>query len=99
MTHVAQQPQLSEHVANRFLDSFRTSVVRKTQRNMVMIDAVRYHSLSTKISKFRLTYRSTTLDNVGAKTVKITGTGASARCTVLLGVTLTGEKLSPFIIF
>ncbi len=38
-------------------------------------------------------------DNGGAKTVTITGTGASARCTVLLGVTLTGEKLPPFIIF
>ncbi len=41
----------------------------------------------------------TTFDNVGVKTVTITGTGASARCTVLLGVTLTGEKLPPFIIF
>ncbi len=41
----------------------------------------------------------TTLDNVGAKTVTITGMGASARCTVLLGVTLTGEKLPPVIIF
>ncbi len=41
----------------------------------------------------------TTLDNVGVKTVTITGTGASARCTVLLGVTLTGEKLLPIIIF
>ncbi len=39
----------------------------------------------------------TTLDNVGVKTVTITGSGASARCTVLLGVTLTGEKLPPFI--
>ncbi len=41
----------------------------------------------------------TTLDKVGVKTVTITGTGASARYTVLLVVTLTGEKLSPFIIF
>ncbi len=41
----------------------------------------------------------TTLDNVGVKTVTITGTDTSARCTVLLGVTLTGEKLPPFIIF
>ncbi len=41
----------------------------------------------------------TTLDNVGAKTVTITGTGASARCTVLLKVTLTDEKLPPLIIF
>ncbi len=41
----------------------------------------------------------TTLDNGGVKTVTITGTGASARCTALLGVTLTGEKLLPFIIF
>ncbi len=41
----------------------------------------------------------TTLDNVGVKTVTITGTDASARCTVLLGVTVTAEKLPPFIIF
>ncbi len=41
----------------------------------------------------------TTLDNFGVKTVTITGRGASARCTVLLGVTITGEKLPPFIIF
>ncbi len=41
----------------------------------------------------------TTLDNFGVKTVTITGTGASARCTILLGVTLTGEKPPPFIIF
>ncbi len=40
----------------------------------------------------------TTLDNVGIKTVTITGTGASTRCTVLPGVTLTGEKLPLFII-
>ncbi len=39
------------------------------------------------------------LYNGGVKTVRITGTGASARCTVLLGVTITGEKLPPFIIF
>ncbi len=41
----------------------------------------------------------TTLDNVGVKTVTIAGTGASAWCTFLLGVTLRGEKLPPFIIF
>ncbi len=41
----------------------------------------------------------TILDKVGVKTVTITGTGASAGCTALLGVTLTGEKLPPFIIF
>ncbi len=38
-------------------------------------------------------------DNVGVKTVTIAGTGASAWCTALLGVTLTGEKLPPIIIF
>ncbi len=41
----------------------------------------------------------TTLDNVGVKTFTISGTGESARYTVLLGVTITGEKLPPFIIF
>ncbi len=41
----------------------------------------------------------TTLDNVIVKTVKITRTGASTRCTFLLGVTLTDEELPPSIIF
>ncbi len=38
-------------------------------------------------------------DNVGVKTFTITGAGASAQCTVLLGVNLTGEKRTSFIIF
>ncbi len=61
VTHVAQKPQLSEYVANRFLDSFRTFVVAYniTERNVVNNDEARNHSRSTKISKFKKTYRST----------------------------------------
>ncbi len=45
VTYVAQKPYVSEHVANRFLDSFMTSVVayKFTDRNVVNIDEVRYH--------------------------------------------------------
>jgi DDE superfamily endonuclease len=40
-----------------------------------------------------------TLAPEGAQTVSIRTSGSSSRCTVLLGVTLSGIKLPPFIIF
>jgi len=40
-----------------------------------------------------------TLENQGSKTVSLQSSGSSARCTVLLGVTLSGKKLPPFVIF
>ena len=40
-----------------------------------------------------------TLATKGDKTVSLKTTGTSMRCTVLLGVTLNGEKLSPLVVF
>ena len=40
-----------------------------------------------------------TLTNKGDKTVSLKTTGTSMRCTVLLGVTLNGEKLTPLVVF
>jgi hypothetical protein len=37
--------------------------------------------------------------NNGDKTVSLKTTGTSMRCTVLLGATLSGEKLTPLIVF
>jgi hypothetical protein len=42
---------------------------------------------------------SMTMADEGAKTVSIRTSCSSSRCTVLLGVTLSGIKLHPFIIF
>jgi len=42
---------------------------------------------------------STTLADKGSRTVSVRTSGSSNRCTVLLGVTLSGQKLPPFIIF
>ena len=39
-----------------------------------------------------------TLANKGDKTVSLKTTGTSMRCTVLLGVTLNGEKLTPLVV-
>ena len=41
----------------------------------------------------------TTLAKKGAKTIGISDTGSSSRCTVMLAVTLSGQKLPPMIIF
>ena len=40
-----------------------------------------------------------TLSGQGDRTVSIKKSGSSSRCTVLLGVTLSGDKLPPMIIF
>ena len=40
-----------------------------------------------------------TLANMGDKTVSLKTTGTSMRCTVLLGVTLNGEKLTLLVVF
>ena len=42
---------------------------------------------------------SISLADQGSRTVSLRSTGSFSRCTVLLGVTLSGEKLPPFIIF
>ena len=42
---------------------------------------------------------SVTLANQGSRTVSLRSSGSCARCTVLLGVTLSGKKLPPFVIF
>jgi transposase-like protein len=42
---------------------------------------------------------STTLANRGSRTVSIKSSGTSARCSIILGVTMDGQKLPPFIIF
>ena len=40
-----------------------------------------------------------TLANRGSRTISVRTSGSSSRCSVLLGVTMSGEKLPPFIVF
>ena len=42
---------------------------------------------------------SSTLETMGRRTISIKSSGSSNRCTALLGVTMDGTKLPPFIIF
>jgi len=42
---------------------------------------------------------SITLADKGSRTVSVKSSGTSARCSILLGVTIDGRKLPPFIIF
>ena len=43
--------------------------------------------------------QATTLEIQGQHTVSIRNTGSTQHCTVLLGVTMDGQKLPPLIIF
>ena len=43
-------------------------------------------------------FRSTTLENRGERTIGLRTTGNSNSCTVLLGVTMSDEKMPPFIL-
>ncbi len=40
-----------------------------------------------------------TLNNRGARTVRVLSTGSASRCTVLLAVSMDGTKPPPFILF
>jgi len=42
---------------------------------------------------------SVTLADKGSRTVSVKSSGSSSRCSILLGVTMDGKKLPPFIIF
>ena len=44
-------------------------------------------------------YGSLTLEKCGARTIGMKTSGTSVCCTVILGVTLSGDKLPPFIVF
>ena len=42
---------------------------------------------------------SITLSDQGSRTVSVKSSGTSARCSILLGVTMDGNKLPPFVVF
>ena len=92
VTHVAQNTRYESSVIEQFVAYVNEQITTGgfTADSVVNID-------ETNI-EFDMT-GSVTLANQGSRTVSLRSSGSSARCTVLLGVTLSGQKLPPFIIF
>ena len=92
----------------------RTHVAQSNRRNMQQeedfvssvnehIRMIGYHpSMIVNIDETNVDFdqpSSTTLSQRGLRTISVRGTGSSYRCTALLGVTMSGEKLPAFIVF
>lgn len=92
VTHVAQNTRYVEETMTQFVTYVNEQIITGgfLADDIVNID-------ETNI-QFDMT-GSVTLANQGTRTISVRSSGASSRCTVLLGVTLSGRKLPPFIIF
>ena len=78
------------------IDDFVTYVNNQTAAGQY--DASRIVNIDETNIYFDLAGGST-LAGRGSRTVSVRTTGSAARCTVLLGVTMVGTKLPPYIIF
>jgi hypothetical protein len=92
VTHVAQNTRFEQSVIDNFVQyvNQQTVVGQYDPSRIVNIDETNIY--------FDLTSGSTLAER-GTRTVSVRTTGSSARCTVLLGCTMAGGKLPPFIIF
>jgi transposase-like protein len=92
VTHVSQNTRFDQSKINDFVNYVNEQITNGayTADDVVNID-------ETNIM-FDMT-GSITLANQGEKTISLRSSGSSSRCTVLLGVTLSGIKLPPFVIF
>jgi DDE superfamily endonuclease/Transposase len=92
VTHVAQNTRYDSSVIEQFVTFVNGQIATGSfsPDSVVNID-------ETNI-EFDMT-GSVTLANQGSRTVSLRSSGSSARCTVLLGVTFSGKKLPPFVIF
>jgi len=92
VTHVAQNTRHEASIVEDFVIYINEQIrsISLSSCNVVNIDEtnIEFDSNSTK-----------TLADKGSRTVSVRTSGSSNRCTVLLGVTLSGEKLPPFIMF
>jgi hypothetical protein len=92
VTHVAQNTRYKESVIDKFVVYVNKQIV---SGNFGPSEIVNIDKTNIEFDMIG----SLTLVGQGSRTVSLRSTGSSSRCTVLLGVTLSGEKLPPFIIF
>ena len=92
VTRVAQNTRLDQETIQDFVSYVNNQIAafEFPAGNIVNID-------ETNIN-FDM-FGSKTLATRGERTIGLRTTGNSNRCTVLLGVTMSGEKLPPFIVF
>lgn len=91
-THIAQNTRHDKEIEDDFVN-----VVNEYISNMKLPA-----SAIVNIDETNVNYdepSSTTLAPRGQRTISVRGVDSSNRCTVLLGVSLAGEKLPAFIIF
>ena len=92
VTHVAQNTRHDESRIEGFVQyvNGQISSGQYLRSNVVNIDETNvYFDMNGSI----------TLADRGSRTVSVKSSGASARCSILLGVTMDGNKLPPFVIF
>jgi DDE superfamily endonuclease len=92
VTHVAQNTRYAVSVIDDFVVYVNEQIV---SGNFGPLEIVNIDKTNIEFD----TIGSTTLADQGSRTVSLRSTGSSSRCTVLLRVTLSVEKLPPFIIF
>ena len=92
VTHVAQNKRYEASVIDEFVVYVNEQIV---SGNFGPLEIVNIDETNIEFDMIG----SITLADQGSRTVSLRSTGSSSRCTVLLGVTLSGEKLPPFIIF
>ena len=92
VTHVAQNTRFVRTVIDNFVHyvNQQAAVGQYKPSRIVNIDETNIY--------FDLT-SGTTLAARGSRSVSVKTTDSSARCTVLLGVTMDGRKLPPYIIY
>ena len=91
-THTAQNYKEDPEVIEGFINRIHTKMGDDNLNpdNIVNMDETNFHFDSPC---------KETLAIKGSKTISIKTSGSNARCTVILAVTMSGEKLKPFVIF
>ena len=92
VTHIAQNTRISESLCSEWVSS-----VNCTIREMGVVPKMVINMDETNFDFDDS--RSVTLERVGTRTVSLRSTKSCKRATVILAVTLSGEKLPPFVIF
>ena len=90
--HVAQNTRYVQKIMEDFVEYINTTI------NIYNINKCNVINMDETNIPFDLTV-SSTLENIGTRTINIQTSGNSNRCIVMLTVILTGDKLPAYIIF
>lgn len=91
-THVAQNTRRNQEAENDFVTYVNDYIA------MMEIPPAAIVNIDETNVNYDMPATST-LSQRGQRTISVRGTGSTHRCTALLGVSFTGEKLPPFLVF